>query len=69
VPPREIFVEGIRAAIIDKDRNPRWRHASMEDVTADEVGGDAVCQHRAAISTFSPALLPFGLLRSAGRTP
>jgi enoyl-CoA hydratase len=21
------FVEGIRAAIIDKDRNPRWRHA------------------------------------------
>jgi enoyl-CoA hydratase len=20
------FVEGIRAAIIDKDRNPRWRH-------------------------------------------
>ena len=31
------FVEGIRAAIIDKDRNPRWRHAKVEDVTADEV--------------------------------
>lgn len=31
------FVEGIRAAIIDKDRNPRWRHASVEDVTADTV--------------------------------
>jgi enoyl-CoA hydratase len=31
------FVEGIRAAIIDKDRNPRWRHASIEDVTADTV--------------------------------
>lgn len=31
------FVEGIRAAIIDKDRNPRWRHASIEDVTAAEV--------------------------------
>jgi len=28
------FVEGIRAAIIDKDRNPRWRHASVEAVTA-----------------------------------
>ena len=31
------FVEGIRAAIIDKDRNPRWRHASTEDVTAAEI--------------------------------
>jgi enoyl-CoA hydratase len=31
------FVEGIRAAIIDKDRNPRWRHASIEEVTADTV--------------------------------
>ncbi|MCZ4287360.1 enoyl-CoA hydratase/isomerase family protein [Hoeflea alexandrii] len=31
------FVEGIRAAIIDKDRNPRWRHASVEDVTAETV--------------------------------
>ena len=31
------FIEGIRAAIIDKDRNPRWRHASVEDVTAAEV--------------------------------
>jgi enoyl-CoA hydratase len=36
------FVEGIRAAIIDKDRNPRWRHASIEDVTAADGGGDAV---------------------------
>ncbi|MDP3526151.1 MAG: enoyl-CoA hydratase/isomerase family protein [Hoeflea sp.] len=31
------FVEGIRAAIIDKDRNPRWRHARVEDVTSAEV--------------------------------
>ncbi|WP_339765749.1 enoyl-CoA hydratase/isomerase family protein [uncultured Hoeflea sp.] len=31
------FIEGIRAAIIDKDRNPRWRHASVEDVTAETV--------------------------------
>ncbi|SDN87592.1 Enoyl-CoA hydratase/carnithine racemase [Lutimaribacter pacificus] len=32
------FLEGIRAAIIDKDRNPQWRHAldgvSRADVTA-----------------------------------
>ncbi len=32
------FIEGIRAAIIDKDRSPRWRHARLEDVTAAEVG-------------------------------
>ena len=31
------FVEGIRAAIIDKDRTPRWQHASVEDVTAETV--------------------------------
>jgi len=27
------FVEGIRAAIIDKDRNPQWNPATIEDVT------------------------------------
>ena len=32
------FLEGIRAAIIDKDRNPRWRHANLADVTEAEVG-------------------------------
>lgn len=31
------FVEGIRAAIIDKDRNPRWRHGQVEDVSAEAV--------------------------------
>lgn len=31
------FLEGIRAAIIDKDRRPRWRHASVADVTNAEV--------------------------------
>ena len=31
------FVEGIRAAIIDKDRNPRWRHAGPEAVPAMDV--------------------------------
>lgn len=30
------FLEGIRAAIIDKDRRPKWRH-SFADVPADEV--------------------------------
>ena len=27
------FLEGIRAAIIDRDRRPCWRHARLEDVT------------------------------------
>ncbi len=31
------FIEGIRAAIIDKDRSPRWQHARAEDVTEDEI--------------------------------
>lgn len=31
------FREGIRAAIIDKDRSPVWAHTSPDGVTADEV--------------------------------
>ena len=31
------FLEGIRAQIIDKDRTPRWRHASLADVTRADV--------------------------------
>jgi enoyl-CoA hydratase len=31
------FIEGIRAAIVDKDRNPVWRPAKLEDVTQDIV--------------------------------
>jgi enoyl-CoA hydratase len=34
---RSDFLEGIRAAIIDKDRTPRWRHADPARVTAAEV--------------------------------
>ncbi len=32
------FVEGIRAAIIDKDRKPRWKHARLEDVNPLHIG-------------------------------
>jgi enoyl-CoA hydratase len=31
------FIEGIRAAIVDKDRNPTWHPARLEDVTDDIV--------------------------------
>ena len=31
------FVEGIRAAVIDKDRTPRWSHAALSDVTSAET--------------------------------
>ncbi|WP_134772129.1 enoyl-CoA hydratase/isomerase family protein [Ornithinimicrobium flavum] len=31
------FAEGVRAQLVDKDRQPRWVHASLEDVTRAEV--------------------------------
>ncbi|MCV9967175.1 enoyl-CoA hydratase/isomerase family protein [Pararhizobium sp. BT-229] len=31
------FYEGVRAAVIDKDRNPQWRPARLADVTGAEV--------------------------------
>ena len=31
------FYEGVRAAIIDKDRNPRWLPAGLSDVTAESI--------------------------------
>jgi enoyl-CoA hydratase len=31
------FIEGIRAAIVDKDRNPAWRPDTLEAVTSDIV--------------------------------
>jgi enoyl-CoA hydratase len=41
------FREGVRAAVIDKDRNPRWSPAAIEDVTPEmiapyfaEIGAD-----------------------------
>ncbi|MDO5533724.1 MAG: enoyl-CoA hydratase/isomerase family protein [Propionibacteriaceae bacterium] len=35
--PRPDFAEGVRAQLVDKDRNPVWQHARIEDVTRDEV--------------------------------
>ena len=31
------MIEGIRSTIVDKDRNPQWRPAALEEVTPDIV--------------------------------
>tara|TARA_A100000171_G_C2139501_1_gene153590 strand:- start:1757 stop:2860 length:1104 start_codon:yes stop_codon:yes gene_type:complete len=31
------FIEGIRAAVIDKDRSPRWSHDSFQDLTQKDI--------------------------------
>ncbi|MFD9076652.1 enoyl-CoA hydratase/isomerase family protein, partial [Streptomyces lasiicapitis] len=31
------LVEGIRAQVVDKDRDPRWTPATLADVTDDDV--------------------------------
>lgn len=31
------FLEGVRAQIIEKDRSPKWHHASISDVTEAEI--------------------------------
>ena len=33
------FVEGVRAQIVDKDRNPKWRYPTLADVPRDVVSG------------------------------
>ncbi|NLO79839.1 MAG: enoyl-CoA hydratase/isomerase family protein [Xanthomonadaceae bacterium] len=34
---RHDFAEGVRALLVDKDRNPRWRPSRLEDVSAADV--------------------------------
>ena len=31
------FIEGVRAQIIDKDRNPQWRTPRLEDLSQDQI--------------------------------
>ncbi|OZB05413.1 MAG: hypothetical protein B7X54_05555, partial [Idiomarina sp. 34-48-12] len=33
------FAEGIRALLIDKDKQPKWQHGSVGEVSAEEVDG------------------------------
>lgn len=41
------FIEGVRAQLVDKDRTPRWTHASLEEVSRAEV-----------LACFGPAAAP-----------
>lgn len=40
------FYEGVRAAIIDKDRNPRWRPETISAVTTEMVAHYFIARHR-----------------------
>ena len=31
------FYEGIRALLVEKDKNPQWMHKSVHDITNDEI--------------------------------
>ncbi|MEO0619184.1 MAG: enoyl-CoA hydratase/isomerase family protein [Pseudomonadota bacterium] len=31
------FIEGIRAAVIDKDRAPKWQRATLDDITTEHI--------------------------------
>jgi enoyl-CoA hydratase len=39
------FYEGIRAAIVDKDRNPEWQPSSMSDVTEEQIAAYFPAEH------------------------
>jgi len=45
------FVEGVRALLVDRDRSPRWRHESLEDVDPLEVARLFAGGHPAAVVT------------------
>lgn len=31
------FYEGVRALLVDKDKNPQWKHKNVNEVARDEV--------------------------------
>ena len=40
------FYEGVRAAVIDKDRNPKWSPADLSEVSGEDVNAYFIPQHR-----------------------
>ena len=31
------FYEGVRALLVDKDKNPQWKHSNVNEVTSEDV--------------------------------
>ena len=31
------FYEGVRALLVDKDKNPQWKHSSVHEVTQADI--------------------------------
>ena len=47
---RHDFAEGVRAALVDKDRQPRWQPDRLEEVTPEDVGAHFVEGSAAALA-------------------
>jgi enoyl-CoA hydratase len=51
------FVEGVRAAIIDKDRNPKWLPASLEEVSPEAISRLLPATFQASLDLTYPGIL------------